>query len=331
MESTIHNQITEQLSRLPSSRAILMRRVSLRSSEVIELEVTICDQKQRFVMYCFQSGIDLVPVHVNDEDVYDKFDLESMPALCSWDPSDLYGLCNVIAAIREASTSFYRRGIETNTNFDAIRQKIGLEVCVQPRASGKMKDMDICLNFPLFEKNDGTDSRLLPIRMMIRAPNAAPNIRHVVADVTLILPFNHEMRLTGTYSPKQWELSESLYNYLPAVQGYIRNSWSKRKELVESLVATYNVLEYDNIDFSTINLLAKQKRGKHSILRIVELSFKLDFPEKPPQITIHEFSGSGTWKLDPALYRYSPRWTAHRMGEELLVYALTYSNGPWTI
>ena len=106
---------------------------------------------------------------------------------------------------------------------------------------------------------------------MIRAPNAAPNIRHVVADVTLILPFNHEMRLTGTYSPKQWELSESLYNYLPAVQGYIRNSWSKRKELVESLVATYNVLEYDNIDFSTINLLAKQKRGKHSILRIVEL------------------------------------------------------------
>ena len=81
-------------------------------------------------------------------------------------------------------------------------------------------------------------------------------------------------------------------------------------------------MEYDPIDFAALTLMVKVKRGKQVILRFVEFSFTLEFPEKPPQITIHEFgSAARSWKLDPVLYRYSPRWDASRMGEELFNHA----------
>ena len=150
-----------------------------------------------------------------------------------------------------------------------------------------------------------------------RATPAEGSRSAAVADVKLVLPRHLNMRLTSSYRPNPWNLDDSLWDYLPSVQEYIRNAWTKRKELAEALATTYSVLEYDAMDYSAVHLMAKQKVGKQAVVRLVEFTFTLDFPEKPPLMTIHEFPGSRSWKLDPVLYRYSPRWTVHRMGEEL--------------
>ena len=82
-----------------------------------------------------------------------------------------------------------------------------------------------------------------------------------------------------------------------------------------------SVLEYDQVDFSRIHLMVKVKKGKVSLLRLLEFDLGLEFPEKAPQLSVHEFQSTRSWKLDPILYPYSPRWTPHRMGEELYNHA----------
>ena len=67
--------------------------------------------------------------------------------------------------------------------------------------------------------------------------------------------------------------------------------------------------------------MVKVKKGKVSLLRLLEFDLGLEFPEKAPQLSVHEFQSTRSWKLDPILYPYSPRWTPHRMGEELYNHA----------
>lgn len=78
-----------------------------------------------------------------------------------------------------------------------------------------------------------------------------------------------------------------------------------------------SVLEYDAADYSSLLMMVKVKRGKQSLVRLVEFTFSFEFPEKPPTLSVHEFGTAKTWQLDPILYRYSPRWDVNRMGDEL--------------
>lgn len=170
-------------------------------------------------------------------------------------------------------------------------------------------------------------------------------------DVEINLP--KQMLLSASYKPARWDLSVSLWDYLPALQLAIQSAWLKRKEFLEALVATFSVLEYDPIDFSRAFVMVKSKTAKSKIARVIEFKLSMEFPEKAPDMTIHEMQGTQTWVLDPGittytshafflftgsvllspsvivLYRYSPRWTSHRMGEELIQHARTVNNQAW--
>jgi len=58
-----------------------------------------------------------------------------------------------------------------------------------------------------------------------------------------------------------------------------------------------------------------------SFVRIIELSLSAGFPDTPPTMFIHDNLSSKHWELDPDAYRYSPRWDADRMSEELFNHA----------
>lgn len=323
--------------------AVSERRKTSATSALLELKVQYCGVVLRWEVCCFEAGIDLVPVDVglaSQEDAYEVFALASMPAVQAWLPSNPKGLVDVAADIRGTFSAHQRQTIEKHPNraiafnFDAIKHRDGLECCVRQRAQAATatttSTTEVVFDFPLFDPAPELDARLLPIRICIRVPaEGSSGGGGTLADVKLVLPRHVTMRLTGAYLPKPWNLDGSLWDYLPAVQEYVRNAWAKRKELTQALVATYNVLEYDAVDYSAVHLMAKQKLEKQPVVRLLEFSFTLDFPEKAPQMTIHEFAGSRVWKLDTALYRYSPRWTAHRMGEELFVHALAHSQA-WT-
>ena len=353
--ANFHTQVELQLARLSAEvdeATVSDRRVDEATvSEVLNLEVAYCGLLLRWALCCFQTGADLIPVNVElapPEDVYDVFALTSMPAVQAWGPSNPVGLCEIVAEIRGTLSAHHRQKIEAHPNrgvafnFDAIKHRDGLECCVRQRrrmpsaasiaGPGVSTDCaEVVLDFPLFEPTAELDPRLLKIRISMRVPTPAEGSRSAAgADVKWVLPRHLNMRLTSSYRPNPWNLDDSLWDYLPSVQEYIRNAWTKRKELAEALATTYSVLEYDAMDYSAVHLMAKQKVGKQAVVRLVEFTFTLDFPEKPPLMTIHEFPGSRSWKLDPVLYRYSPRWTVHRMGEELFTHALTHSQVPWT-
>jgi hypothetical protein len=107
------------------------------------------------------------------------------------------------------------------------------------------------------------------------------------------------MSLSSSYQPAQWNLSMSLWDYLPPVQLAIQSAWLKRKEFIEALVTTFSVLEYDPLDYSGIFVMIKSKTPKSKVTRVIEFKLPLEFPEKPPEMTIHELQGFQTWLLDP--------------------------------
>lgn len=129
--------------------------------------------------------------------------------------------------------------------------------------------------------------------------------------------------------PPSFDLTAStLWDFIPPLQLFVQTAWMKRKEFIEAF-SMFNVLEYDAIDYSRICVLVKAKSGKAKILRLLELELPIEFPEKPPIMTLSEFGGQRNWKFDPSLYRYSPRWTAHRISEELFQHALTGNAQAW--
>jgi len=149
----------------------------------------------------------------------------------------------------------------------------------------------------------------------------------VKPDVAFVVP--RSMRLTGSHVAPRWDLSLTLWDYLPPIQLFLQHAWSKRKELVEVFVHDFSVLEFDVLDYSRAVLLVAAKAPKSKVLRLVDFAFSMEYPEKPPVITIVEFQGGQAWRLDPLLYRYSPRWSAHRQGEELMQHALTANQIAW--
>ena len=148
--------------------------------------------------------------------------------------------------------------------------------------------------------------------------------------MSLVLPSINSYRLTSTYQCLPWNLEQSIFDYLPPLQTAISAAWSKRKELIESLCSTCAVVEYDASDFSRLIILAKGKLGKSKVIRLLQFQFTMKFPDEPPVMSLREFQGQQTWRLDPLLYRYSPRWPPSRMAEELLQHALAASDA-WAV
>jgi len=136
------------------------------------------------------------------------------------------------------------------------------------------------------------------------------------------------MHLTGSHRAPRWDLSSTLWDYLPPVQLFVQNAWNKRREMVEALAAAFSMLEFDALDYSRA-VVAARAPGKTKVIRLVAFAFGMDFPEKPPVLTILEFQGPLSWRLDPLLYRYSPRWSAARQVDELMQHALTANALAW--
>jgi len=136
------------------------------------------------------------------------------------------------------------------------------------------------------------------------------------------------MHLTGSHQAPRWDLSSTLWDYLPPVQLFVQNAWNKRREMVEALAGAFSMLEFDALDYSRA-VVAARAPGKSKVIRLVDFTFGMDFPEKPPVLTILEFQGPLSWRLDPLLYRYSPRWSALRQVDELMQHALTANSLAW--
>ncbi len=64
-------------------------------------------------------------------------------------------------------------------------------------------------------------------------------------------------------------------------------------------------------------------------MRLVEVAFSLSFPERCPALTLAEFPGPRSWRLDAAQCPHSPRWSPARMAEELVRFALTANPLAW--
>jgi len=242
------------------------------------------------------------------------------------------GLAQLAGEISEVFATHQRQLIETHANqrvsfnFDAVKELPGVDCFVERSGA---HDEVVHLRFPLFGPNSlSSEAPLGALGKMVVCIEMLPT-GSTSADVSLL---GEQLGLSSSYIPPRWSLDMSLWDYLPPIQERLRMGWMKRKEMcTEALVASSSVLEFETMDFSWACVLAKSPNVKQAKgnARLIKFHFSLDFPETPPRMTIVEFQGAGEWKLDPVLYRYSPRWTTLRMAQELLMHALSANQQAW--
>mmetsp|Transcript_3543 Transcript_3543/g.10944 ORF Transcript_3543/g.10944 Transcript_3543/m.10944 type:complete len:258 (+) Transcript_3543:184-957(+) len=111
--------------------------------------------------------------------------------------------------------------------------------------------------------------------------------------------------------------------YLDACREAFVDPWRRRRAVADEFRRLYAVLDFDDLDFSRLQLavqLRDQNDAKKRIA-IIDLAFGHDFPAKPPTITVRDFRGGDARELDRALYLYSPRWDPTRIATELVDHA----------
>ena len=294
----------------------------------VKMSIPVCGKALVWLVECLPEGLDIIPVDVPLAKCYDVFSLESLPSLSSWGARDARGLCALRAELKQAFLAHQKRLIATHYNskvsfnFDAVKHLADLECLV---------DSDLAhLVFPLFEPGAVIDARLLAVRVHVTIPCSLSSAAR--AEVALRVPAR--LKLTATYKPAPLSLDSLLGDYLPTLQSSLQVGWAKRQEFVAALRSHAAVVELDSMDFSRVVVLVKSApegtvAGKSkAVVRLLDMSITLDFPDKSPLLMLREFQSARAWSLDPSLYRYSPRWTAQRMGEELLKHALDQSAAP---
>ena len=96
-------------------------------------------------------------------------------------------------------------------------------------------------------------------------------------------------------------------------------SWRRRRNLCRSFLKRYVVVDVDCLDYGSCHLLLNLKVDKRLFLCVLSVHFDAAFPAKPPQLSLREFldDGKGPRQLPREAYKYSPRWDAQRMSQEL--------------
>ena len=115
--------------------------------------------------------------------------------------------------------------------------------------------------------------------------------------------------------------STTLFDFLPAVEQSIADTWGRRKRFVSELQQIAAVVEFDPVDFSFVSLSLRLTRNKHFILSIVDLRIPALFPSAPILLQIHDLLSGSSYPLENkstlsnAAFLAS-EWTPERMARE---------------
>lgn len=139
-------------------------------------------------------------------------------------------------------------------------------------------------------------------------------------------------RLASSSNRPVLEAGADASEWLERLRRFLGDAWQKRREILRVLGATYGLLEYDADDMGHVLLLTRVKRRQQEPGRpplqqsfVLSVSFGADFPASPPSMSVSDLSRGTTphtVHLDRAHYRYSPRWDAKRMAQELYEHAI---------
>jgi hypothetical protein len=321
MAKGLHKFIDDQIFELEiavKGSIVTALEVESLGCEVDEVLLTVTfpfvDIQPSFLVHASLVELDVSPLEPGSRLIdtpYSVLTVECIKSIQTWQIEDKDGLVRLVLELREALRWHHRRLIEKHSSsivrfsYDAIKQSEFVEARLTDSGA-------IMVVVPLFQ---GSADILSQIMLLITIP-AHEFLSDAV--VTLILP--PQFLLTSSYCPPCWDLRTSLFDFLPTVQLAIQTNWLKRREFYLALAALFPVVDHDAFDYAKVILLAK-KAKKH--IRLVEFTVGVDFPEIPPSIKISEFHGpESSSKLDPSLFRYSPRWPPQRMAEELFQHAL---------
>jgi len=139
----------------------------------------------------------------------------------------------------------------------------------------------------------------------------------------LVFPRNHLPNLRHIVLPN-WDSSNTLYDYLPAIEQRIADTWGERKRFVSELQQVAAVVEFDPVDFSFVSLSMRLTRNKHFILSIVDLRIPSQFPTAPILLLVHDLLSGSSYPLENKSTISSPSffsssWSAERKAREFFL------------
>lgn len=199
----------------------------------------------------------------------------------------------------------------------------------------------VVVEFPLLEESRLTAPELEYLVQFMEASCPPIKISFTSSDLsmsnsfstkpTLVFPKNHLPNLRHITLPN-WDPASTLYDFLPAVEQRIVETWGVRKKFVSELQRISAVVEFDPVDFSRVSVSLRLTRNKHFILCIVDLRLPVTFPSSPIIVLIHDALSGASYPLESSLAGkrgrappvssassasfFAPGWPPERMARE---------------
>ena len=126
------------------------------------------------------------------------------------------------------------------------------------------------------------------------------------------LPLTRESALQAARQP-----APTADEWLSKARNALTDGRERRKALCRAFAEKHVVAQVDTDDFARCHVLLRRRVDRTLISCLLRVEFSADFPARPPTLYLREYGGKKDHRLDPALYRYSPRWDVERMSQEL--------------
>lgn len=245
LQGLIDAQVAQLQREVPG--ASVQARTALSSTlERLTLSLSYCGGPLSFLVSLHESALDLVPLEgIAEQDMYDVFSAEALGSMHSWSPADERGLVVLAAELVAACRSYHLARVENfpvasvQFNCEAVKHRPGVEMRVAPsEAGGAGEPGDVHLVFPLCDSSneakaaDGMAGMGAKVQVAIVRGGTA-------TDVRLQLARPDRMPLTRAFSVPKWSPQEPLWDYLQTLRAALEDTWLKRRQLVEALVATF--------------------------------------------------------------------------------------------
>jgi hypothetical protein len=193
--------------------------------------------------------------------------------------------------------------------------------------------VEVVVEFPLLDKSRLSVPELEYLVQFMTASCPPVTVMLSSSDLSLSSSFNTKPSL---HFPKQhlpnlrhihlpnWDSNSTLYDFLPAVEQTIADTWGTRKRFVTELQQISSVVEFDPVDFSYVSLSLRLTRNKHFILSIVDLRIPPHFPSAPILLLMHDLLSGASYPLEnkntiSSSTFFSAEWTGERMAREYFV------------
>ena len=132
-------------------------------------------------------------------------------------------------------------------------------------------------------------------------------------DHTRRLPLTRESAVAAARQP-----APTADEWLSKARHALTDGRERRKALCRAFSEKHVVAQVDTDDFARCHVLLRRRVDRTLISCLLRVEFSADFPARPPTLYLREYGNAGKdHRLDPALYRYSPRWDVERMSQEL--------------